>query len=57
MKNVCLCCISENHVLDAWFKRAFGDEGDKKTPFALEKACGLPTAHKKQKEDIQNEPE
>ena len=30
MKNVCLCCISENHALDAWFKRAFGDEGDKK---------------------------
>ena len=23
-------CISENHALDAWFKRAFGDEGDKK---------------------------
>ena len=36
MKNVCLCCISENHALDARFKRAFGDEGDKKTPFALE---------------------
>ena len=30
MKNVCLCCISENHALDAWFKRALGDEGDKK---------------------------
>ena len=30
MKNVCLCCISENHALDAWFKRAFGDEADKK---------------------------
>jgi len=30
------CCIPENHALDAWFKRAFGDEGDKKTPFALE---------------------
>ena len=30
MKNVYLCCISENHVLDAWFKSAFGDEGDKK---------------------------
>ena len=29
-------CIPENHALDAWFKRAFGDEGDKKTPFALE---------------------
>ena len=27
-------CIPENHALDAWFKRAFGDEGDKKTPFA-----------------------
>ena len=23
-------CIPENHALDAWFKRAFGDEGDKK---------------------------
>ena len=30
MKNVCLCCIPENHALDARFKRAFGDEGDKK---------------------------
>ena len=29
-------CIPENHALDAWFKRALGDEGDKKTPFALE---------------------
>ena len=35
MKNVCLCCISENHVLDAWFKRAFGDEGDKKNSFCF----------------------
>ena len=25
-----ISCIPENHALDAWFKRAFGDEGDKK---------------------------
>ena len=25
----------ENHSLGEWFKKAYGDEGDKKTPFVI----------------------
>ncbi|MBM6926068.1 hypothetical protein H6B51_09075, partial [Pseudoflavonifractor phocaeensis] len=25
----------ENHSLGEWFKKAYGDENDKKTPFAI----------------------
>ena len=47
----------ENHAVDAWFKRAYGDEADKKTPFALEIRVRSANCTKKQKEDFQNEPE
>ena len=30
MYDCCFLYIPENHALDAWFKRAFGDKEDKK---------------------------
>ena len=30
-----LFLYKENHSLGEWFKKAYGDENDKKTPFAI----------------------
>ena len=33
--NRSLFLYKENHSLGEWFKKAYGDENDKKTPFAI----------------------
>ena len=44
---------TENHWLGQWFKKAYGDEADKETPFALYWKCGRQLHKEKQREDIQ----